>query len=59
MEYCHGFLLQNMFSLLTYDDCVKRLLFAKNIPNNDVLNGLLQTLQSRIEQRQITRKIKS
>lgn len=40
-----------MVALLTYDDSVKRLLFAKKIPNNDVLNGLLQTLQSRIKQR--------
>lgn len=40
-----------MVALLTYDDSVKRLLFAKKIPNNDVLNGLLQTLQYRIKQR--------
>lgn len=40
-----------MVALLTYDDSVKRLLFAKKIPNNDVLNGLLQTLQVRIKQR--------
>lgn len=51
IEYCYGFLLQNMVALLTYDDSVKRLLFAKKIPNNDVLNGLLHTLQSRIKQR--------
>lgn len=51
MEYCQGFLLQNMVALLTYDDSVKRLLFAKKIPNHDVLNGLLHTLQSRIKQR--------
>lgn len=51
IEYCYGFLLQNMVALLTYDDSVKRLLFAKKIPNNDVLNGLLQTLQLRIKQR--------
>uniref|UniRef100_A0A4Y0BFL6 BTB domain-containing protein n=1 Tax=Anopheles funestus TaxID=62324 RepID=A0A4Y0BFL6_ANOFN len=51
MEYCQGFLLQNMVALLTYDDSVKRLLFAKKIPNHDVLTGLLTTLQSRIKAR--------
>jgi ankyrin repeat/BTB/POZ domain-containing protein 2 len=51
MEYCQGFLLQNMVALLTYDDSVKRLLFAKKIPNHDVLSGLLATLQKRIESR--------
>ncbi|XP_038110424.1 uncharacterized protein LOC6032411 isoform X1 [Culex quinquefasciatus] len=51
MEYCQGFLLQNMVALLTYDDSVKRLLFAKKIPNHDVLNGLLATLQARIKAR--------
>lgn len=51
MEYCQGFLLQNMVALLTYDDSVKRLLFAKKIPNHDVLSGLLQTLQARIKSR--------
>lgn len=51
MEYCQGFLLQNMVALLTYDDSVKRLLFAKKIPNHDVLSGLLATLQTRIKQR--------
>lgn len=51
MEYCQGFLLQNMVALLTYDDSVKRLLFAKKIPNHDVLSGLLGTLQSRIKVR--------
>ncbi|XP_063697314.1 ankyrin repeat and BTB/POZ domain-containing protein 2 [Culicoides brevitarsis] len=51
MEYCQGFLLQNMVALLTYDDSVKRLMFAKKIPNHDVLNGLLATLQSRIKGR--------
>lgn len=51
MEYCQGFLLQNMVALLTYDDSVKRLLFAKKIPNHDVLSGLLTTLQKRIEMR--------
>lgn len=51
MEYCQGFLLQNMVALLTYDDSVKRLLFAKKIPNHDVLSGLLGTLQQRIKAR--------
>lgn len=51
MEYCQGFLLQNMVALLTYDDSVKRLLFAKKIPNHDVLSGLLVTLQHRIKAR--------
>lgn len=51
MEYCQGFLLQNMVALLTYDDSVKRLLFAKKIPNHDVLSGLLATLQLRIKER--------
>lgn len=59
IDYCHGFLLKNIYSLLTYDDCVKRLLFAKNIPNNDVLTGLLQALQNRVKQRRGARKIKS
>lgn len=40
-----------MVALLTYDDSVKRLLFAKKIPNHDVLNGLLQALQQRIKER--------
>ncbi|XP_066146696.1 ankyrin repeat and BTB/POZ domain-containing protein 2 [Euwallacea fornicatus] len=51
LEYCQGFLLQNMVALLTYDDSVKRLLFAKKLPNHDVLAGLLQTLQNRIKAR--------
>ncbi|XP_050466894.1 ankyrin repeat and BTB/POZ domain-containing protein BTBD11 isoform X2 [Cataglyphis hispanica] len=51
LEYCQGFLLQNMMALLTYDDSVKRLLFAKKLPNHDVLAGLLLTLQSRIKVR--------
>jgi ankyrin repeat and BTB/POZ domain-containing protein 2 len=54
MEYCQGFLLQNMVALLTYDDSVKRLLFAKKIPNHDVLSGLLTTLQQRIKARRNT-----
>jgi hypothetical protein len=54
MEYCQGFLLQNMVALLTYDDSVKRLLFAKKIPNHDVLSGLLTTLQHRIKTRRNT-----
>lgn len=40
-----------MVALLTYDDSVKRLLFAKKIPNHDVLAGLLQTLQNRLKAR--------
>ncbi|KAK0159103.1 hypothetical protein PV328_010028 [Microctonus aethiopoides] len=51
LEYCQGFLLQNMVALLTYDDSVKRLLFAKKLPNHDVLAGLLLTLQARIKSR--------
>ncbi|XP_030386146.1 ankyrin repeat and BTB/POZ domain-containing protein 2 isoform X2 [Scaptodrosophila lebanonensis] len=51
LEYCQGFLLQNMVALLTYDDSVKRLLFAKKIPNHDVLAGLLLTLQQRLKTR--------
>lgn len=54
MEFCQGFLLQNMVALLTYDDSVKRLLFAKKIPNHDVLSGLLTTLQQRIKTRRNT-----
>lgn len=54
LEYCQGFLLQNMVALLTYDDSVKRLLFAKKIPNHDVLSGLLMTLQTRIKSRRNT-----
>lgn len=49
LEYCEGFLLKNMVALLTYSESVKRLLFAKKIPNHDVLNGLLSTLQARIQ----------
>ncbi|XP_033149485.1 ankyrin repeat and BTB/POZ domain-containing protein 2 [Drosophila busckii] len=51
LEYCQCFLLQNMVALLTYDDSVKRLLFAKKIPNHDVLAGLLHTLQQRLKAR--------
>ncbi|XP_043268574.1 ankyrin repeat and BTB/POZ domain-containing protein 2 isoform X3 [Venturia canescens] len=51
LEYCQGFLLQNMVALMTYDDSVKRLLFAKKLPNHDVLAGLLLTLQARIKAR--------
>lgn len=51
MEYCQGFLLQNMVALLTYDDSVKRLLFGKKLHNHDVLAGLLLTLQARIKGR--------
>ncbi|XP_065158993.1 ankyrin repeat and BTB/POZ domain-containing protein 2 isoform X2 [Atheta coriaria] len=56
LEYCQGFLLQNMVALLTYDDSVKRLLFAKKLPNHDVLAGLLTTLQTRIKNRRQTNK---
>ncbi|KAK7874233.1 hypothetical protein R5R35_006272 [Gryllus longicercus] len=51
LEYCQGFLLQNMVALLTYDDSVKRLLFGKKLHNHDVLAGLLLTLQARIKAR--------
>ncbi|BET01837.1 BTB/POZ domain [Nesidiocoris tenuis] len=52
MEYCQGFLLQNMVALLTYDDSVRRLLFGKKpARGGDVLTGLLHALQSRIEAR--------
>lgn len=56
MEYCQGFLLQNMVALLTYDDSVKRLLFARKIPNHDVLSGLLCTMQARIKARRSTQQ---
>ncbi|XP_073967255.1 ankyrin repeat and BTB/POZ domain-containing protein 2 isoform X2 [Choristoneura fumiferana] len=51
LEYCQGFLLQNMVALLTYDDSVKRLLFGKRLPGHNVLGALLTTLQKRIEAR--------
>ncbi|KAF6198807.1 hypothetical protein GE061_006830, partial [Apolygus lucorum] len=52
MEYCQGFLLQNLVALLTYDDSVRRLLFGKKpTRGGDVLTGLLHALQSRIEAR--------
>lgn len=51
LEYCQGFLLQNMVALLTYDDSVKRLLFGKRLPGHNVLSALLGTLQKRIESR--------
>ncbi|XP_026491591.2 ankyrin repeat and BTB/POZ domain-containing protein 2 isoform X1 [Vanessa tameamea] len=51
LEYCQGFLLQNMVALLTYDDSVKRLLFGKRLPGHNVLGALLTTLQKRIESR--------
>jgi ankyrin repeat and BTB/POZ domain-containing protein 2 len=51
LEYCQGFLLQNMVALLTYDDSVKRLLFGKRLPGHNVLGALLVTLQKRIETR--------
>nr|XP_015834554.1 PREDICTED: ankyrin repeat and BTB/POZ domain-containing protein 2 [Tribolium castaneum] len=58
LEYCQGFLLQNMVALLTYDDSVKRLLFAKKLPNHDVLAGLLNTLQNRIKTRKTQNNFK-
>ena len=51
LEYCQGFLLQNMVALLTYDDSVRRLIFGKKLHNHDVLSGLLLTLQARIKAR--------
>ncbi|XP_063912415.1 ankyrin repeat and BTB/POZ domain-containing protein 2 isoform X1 [Zophobas morio] len=59
LEYCQGFLLQNMVALLTYDDSVKRLLFAKKLPNHDVLAGLLNTLQNRIKARKSQNNFKA
>ncbi|KAJ8984963.1 hypothetical protein NQ317_007833 [Molorchus minor] len=38
LEYCQGFLLQNMVALLTYDDSVKRLLFAKKASKSRCFN---------------------
>ncbi|XP_018020102.1 uncharacterized protein LOC108676527 isoform X2 [Hyalella azteca] len=55
LEYCQGFLLQNMVALLTYDDSVRRLIFGKKLHNHDVLAGLLTTLQSRIKARSFPR----
>ncbi|XP_049777406.1 ankyrin repeat and BTB/POZ domain-containing protein 2 isoform X2 [Schistocerca cancellata] len=54
LEYCQGFLLQNMVALLTYDDSVKRLLFGKKLHSHDVLAGLLLTLQARIKARNMS-----
>ncbi|XP_064480369.1 ankyrin repeat and BTB/POZ domain-containing protein 2-like [Ornithodoros turicata] len=51
LEYCQGFLLQNLVALLTYDDSVRKLLFGKRLHNHDVLSGLLLTLQARIKHR--------
>lgn len=51
LEFCQGYLLQNIVTLLNYDESVKRLLFAKKVPNHDVLHGLLLALQARIEYR--------
>ncbi|CAH0663406.1 unnamed protein product, partial [Chilo suppressalis] len=56
LEYCQGFLLQNMVALLTYDDSVKRLLFGKRLPGHNVLGALLATLQKRIETRKTQAK---
>ncbi|XP_076304276.1 ankyrin repeat and BTB/POZ domain-containing protein 2-like isoform X2 [Tachypleus tridentatus] len=51
LEYCQGFLLQNMVALLTYDDSVRKLIFGKKLHNHDVLSGLLLRLQARIKER--------
>ncbi|KAL1422583.1 hypothetical protein MTO96_021991 [Rhipicephalus appendiculatus] len=51
LEYCQGFLLQNLVALLSYDDGVRKLLFGKRLHNHDVLSGLLLTLQARVKQR--------
>ncbi|XP_054719249.1 ankyrin repeat and BTB/POZ domain-containing protein 2-like [Uloborus diversus] len=51
LEYCQGFLLQNMVALLTYDDSVRKLIFGKKLHNHDVLSGLLLTLQTRIREK--------
>ncbi|XP_076362217.1 ankyrin repeat and BTB/POZ domain-containing protein 2-like [Tachypleus tridentatus] len=51
LEYCQGFLLQNMVALLTYDDSVRKLIFGKKLHNHDVLSGLLLRLQDRIKER--------
>ncbi|CAH4036159.1 unnamed protein product [Pieris brassicae] len=58
LEYCQGFLLQNMVALLTYDDSVKRLLFGKRLPGHNVLGALLVTLQKRIESRKNQAKVR-
>lgn len=58
LEYCQGFLLQNIVTLLNYDESVKRLLFAKKVPNHDVLHGLLLVLQNRFEYRHTTPQLK-
>ncbi|CAG0906428.1 unnamed protein product, partial [Cyprideis torosa] len=49
LEYCQGFILQNMVALLTYDDSIRKLLFGKKLHNHDVISGLLLTLQSRVK----------
>lgn len=51
LEYCQGFLLQNLVALLSYDEGVRKLLFGKRLHNHDVLSGLLLTLQARVKQR--------
>ncbi|RWS28717.1 ankyrin repeat and BTB/POZ domain-containing protein 2-like protein [Leptotrombidium deliense] len=52
-EYCQGFILQHLVALLTYDETVRKLLFAKSLRNHDVLTGLLLTLQSRVKERSL------
>ncbi|KAF8792334.1 ankyrin repeat and BTB/POZ domain-containing protein 2-like [Argiope bruennichi] len=51
LEYCQGFLLQNMVALLTYDDSVRKLIFGKKLHNHDVLSGLLLVLQTRVREK--------
>lgn len=48
LEFCEGFLLQNLVALLTYDDAVKRLIFGKKLQNHDVVGGLLTNLQRKL-----------
>lgn len=57
LEYCQGFLLQNLVALLSYDDGVRKLLFGKRLHNHDVLSGLLLTLQARVKQRVALSKV--
>ena len=51
LNYCEGFILQNLVALLTYDDSVKRLIFGKKLQNHDVITGLLRTLQDRVRRK--------
>ncbi|RWS02903.1 ankyrin repeat containing protein-like protein [Dinothrombium tinctorium] len=54
-EYCQGFILQNLVALLTYDESVRKLLFAKSLRDHDVLSGLLFTLQTRVKERSLVK----